>query len=86
MTIATTALTPDLPEEPEDEEFEDDEEFEVGVMFYADDFGLMVRWATSTSADDEARVLGAAGWFAETYGFDPGQYATHTAVNRIPGQ
>jgi len=80
MTIATTALTPDLPEEPEDEEFD------VGVMFYANDFGLMVRWATSTSADDEARVRGAAGWFAETYGFDPGQYATRTAVNRIPGQ
>jgi len=74
---------PDLSDEPADQE---DEEFEVGVYFYANDFGLMVRWATRTSADDEARVLGAAGWFAETYGFDPGQYATRTAVNRIPGQ
>ena len=73
----------DLPEEPEDE---DDEEFEVGVSFYADDFTLRVRWDTSASTGDEARMLGAAEWFAETYGFDPGQYATRTAVDGIPEQ
>ena len=69
----------DLPGEPENEEFD------VGVSFYADDFALTVRWTTSATTDDETRVLAASEWFAETYGFDPGQHATSTAVNSIPG-
>jgi len=56
------------------------------VTFYAPDFTLTVRWDTSASTGDEARMLGAAGWFADTYGFNPGDYATSTVVDRIPGQ
>lgn len=52
------------------------EEFDVGVSFYADDFVLTVRWTASATTDDETRVMAAHEWFRDTYGFDPGEYAT----------
>ena len=58
-------------------------EFDVGVTFYGEDFALTVRWTTGSETDDETRVVAAAEWFTETYGFDPAEHAQKVTVEPL---
>ncbi len=57
-------------------------EIDVDVIFSCDEFELRIHWESDASTTDEARAEGAAVWFSEKYGFNPGQYAKNINVER----
>lgn len=65
-------------------EYNEEDEFLVGVSFYAKDFALTVVWNTDPSVSDETRVAAAADWFASEYGFDPRPHVLRTSVQPLP--
>lgn len=55
-------------------------EMDVTVVFEAETFELRVPHRTAAATTDDVRAADAAGWFADTYGWNPLLHATATSV------